>query len=240
MSQAAVALGELLDSDRVIDSSTSYLVGQLAFELVSAASEQELRELIVAAEEPDPSDDADEDAAASSRRTLLAMLSGFLEGLLGDKRRAATAESPRTVRERVLNLVAIGPRNPSELSVEIGCSLAAASRALSQLRRQGLVEATSDESDLGDKRYNFYQLTAQGEERQDAHFLGRLTDEAEVSSDDADDEAYQIGLILEHMERLIAELGKHDPETVNRLWPALSRLKAKVESPAQGVEVARA
>ncbi|MGO9100608.1 MAG: ArsR/SmtB family transcription factor [Mycobacterium sp.] len=232
MSQAAVALGELLaPADRVIDSPTSYLIGQLAAELITSASDQELRQLIVATQEPEPQHAGDRDAAPSSRQTVLAMLSGFLQGLLADRRFAATADSPLTVRERVLNLLAIGPHNPSSLSAEIGCSMATTSRALRRLRQQELVDSTPPDSGVGDRRHVMYQLTAKGEKRQDDHFLGQLTDETEDMSDDADDEAvYHYSRLLERLTEFAGELNQHDAAIAEQLSPTLNALKERVES----------
>jgi DNA-binding MarR family transcriptional regulator len=233
MSQSAVALGELLGSaDSVIDGPTSYLIGQLASELVTAASDQELRELIVATHEPDG------DGEPSERQAVLAMLSGFLQGLLGQRRRAATADSPATVRERVLNLVAIGPRNPSSLAAEIGCSMATASRALSRLRKQGLVELTAADSALADRRHAMYQLTAAGEQRQDDRFLGRPTDESPEPSDD-ENEDDDDGQLLELLQEAIAALLKRAPDLATQLSRALAPLPERVEDPRGALRARR-
>jgi hypothetical protein len=111
VSETAAALGELLDSaDEVIDSSTAYLIGQLAAELIASASEADLSRLIVATEDSRQSGSSDREAAPSPRQLLLSMLSGLLQGVLADRQSAGRTHSALTVRERMLNLLAIEPR----------------------------------------------------------------------------------------------------------------------------------
>ncbi len=224
MSETAVVLGELLDSaEGGIDGPTSYLIGQLAAELVTSAPDTELGELIVTTHQ-------DRQAAPMSRESLFPMLSGLLQGVLSHRQYAGRAGSPLTVRERVLNLLAIEPRNPKSLSSEIGCSVATASRALSRLRESELVERTPN-SEHSDGRYVMYQLTETGERRQDNHFFGLLGDDDPVSQDSYEDDEYDYGQSLARLTQLVAELSKHDPVIASGLYPTLELLKDQVDDP---------
>lgn len=228
VSETVASLGELLDSaDEVVDGPTSYLIGQLAAELIGSASDAELSRLIVAAHRQSGS--SDREVAPPARQSLLSMLSGLLQGVLGDRESAGRAGSPLTVRERVLNLLAIEPRNPKSLSSEIGCSMATASRALRRLHDNELVEKTSN-PDLADGRYVMYQLTDKGEKRQEDRFFGQLEDDP-VSEGDYEDDGYDYGQSLTQLTQLVAELNNHDPAIAAELCPALDAFKDRVDDP---------
>ncbi|MGH3958944.1 hypothetical protein [Mycobacterium sp.] len=262
MSETAVALRELLESAReVIDTPTAYLIGQLAAELIASAPDAELSGLVVAIHDSQPSSSSDRQAAPTPRQSVLSMVSGLLQGVLADRQSAApigsalpvgarmslvggvpadqpAAErtgSPATVRERVLNLLAIEPRNPTSLSTEIGCSIATASRALRGLRENGLVESGTDSDfDLADRRYVMYQLSDKGEKRQADRFFGQLKDEDDAMSEaeKADEgEGYDYGQLLAPLTHLAAELNKHDPAIAAELYPTLDALKDQVDDP---------
>jgi DNA-binding MarR family transcriptional regulator len=231
VSETAVALGELLDSaDEVIDRPTAYLIGQLAAELIASASEADLGRLIVATEDSRQSSSSDREVARSPRQLLLSMLSGLLQGVLADRQSAGRTHSALTVRERMLNLLAIEPRNPTSLSTEIGCSTATASRALRRLREAGLVEDVTKPG-LADGRHVMYQLTADGAKRQDDRFLGQLHDDAGVSEDEYEDHAYDYGESLATVTQLATELYQHDPAIAAELYPTLEVLKDQVDDP---------
>jgi hypothetical protein len=224
VSETAVALGELLDSaEGVIDGPTSYLIGQLAAELVTSSPDAVLSEVIVTTHQ-------DRQAAPISRESLFPMLSGLLQGVLSHRQYAGRAGSPLTVRERVLNLLAIEPRNPKSLSAEIGCSVATASRALSRLRDSELVERTSN-SEHSDGRYVMYQLTEAGGRRQDDHFFGLLGDDDPVAGDDYEHDEYDYGHSLAQLTQLVAELSNQDPVIASGLYPTLELLKDQVDDP---------
>jgi len=228
VSETVAALSELLDSaDEAISGSKSYLVGQLAAELITSASEAELSQLIVATHQPSSS--SDRQVASASRESLYAMLSGLLQGVLADRQSGATAGSPLTVRERVLNLLATEPRNPKSLSTEIGCSMATTSRALSRLHHNELVEKTSN-PDLADGRYVMYRLTDKGKKRQEDRFFGRLEDDP-ISGDDYEDDEHDYGRSLAQLTQLVAELSEHDPVIASGLYPTLEVLKDQVDDP---------
>jgi DNA-binding MarR family transcriptional regulator len=230
VSETAAALSELLDSaDEVINGATSYLIGQLAAELIASAPDAELSRLIVATQDSQHSGSSDREALPKSRQLLLSMLSGLLQGVLADRQSAGRSGSPLTVRERVLNLLAIEPQNPTSLSTEIGCSIATASRALSGLRKAGLVENIA-KSDLADRRRVIYQLTSKGEKRQDDRFLGQLEDDA-VFEDDYENDGYGYGQPLADLTHLVAELNEHDPGIAVQLYPTLEVLKDQVDDP---------
>lgn len=226
VSETAVALGELLDSDEAIDGPTSYLIGQLAAELItSASSDAELSQLIVTTHQQSGS--PGRRVGRTSRESLFPMLSGLFQGVLADRQSAGTPDSPLTVRERVLNLLAIEPQNPTSLATEIGCAPATASRALGRLRRARLVESRPN-AETADGRNVTYQLTTKGEERQDDRFLGRL-DYDPVLEDDYEDDGYDYGQPLAELTQLVAGLNKHDPAIAAELYRALDALQDRVD-----------
>lgn len=224
MSETAVALSELIDSvEAAIDGPTSYLIGQLTAELVTSAPDAELSELIASTHQ-------EQQAEPISRESLFPMMSGLLQGVLSHRQHAGRAASTLTVRERVLNLLTIEPRNPTSLSTEIGCSIATASRALSRLRDSNLVERTSN-AEHADGRHVMYQLTADGERRQDDHFFGILEDDDPVSHDTLDDDEHDYRHSLAQLMELVAELSKRDPVISGGLYPTLELLKDQVDDP---------
>lgn len=240
MSEAAAALRELLDpGDEAIKGTTAYLAGQLAAELIASASDAELSQLIVDTHQQSSS--ADQQDVPTARQALLSLVSGLLQGVLSGRQSAGRTVSPLTVREHVLNLLAIEPHNPASLATEIGCSPATASRALRRLHDAGLVENAA-KSPLADGRHVLYQLTSEGEQRQDDHFFGRLGDgdevtseEEEVRSESESEEVgagYDYGEPLERLTQVTAQLNEHDPGLARRLYPALDALKDHVDDPA--------
>lgn len=237
MSEAAAALRELLDpADEVIKGTAAYLIGQLAAELIASASDAELSQLIVDIHQQSSS--ADPQEVPTARQSLLLLVSGLLQGVLSGRQSAGRTVSPLTVREHVLNLLAIEPHNPASLATEIGCSPATASRALRRLHDAGLVENAA-KSPLADGRHVLYQLTSEGEQRQDDHFFGRLGDGDEVTSEHdeirseygEEDDGYDYGEPLEQLTQIAAQLNEHDQGLARRLYPALDALKDHVDDP---------
>jgi len=229
VSETVASLGELLDSaEEVVDGPTSYLVGQLAAELISSASDAELNQMIVAAHQHSGS--SDREVTPSARQSILSMLLGLLQGVLADRESAGHTASPLTVRERVLNLLATEPRNPKSLSNEIGCSMATASRALRRLHDSDLVVKTSS-PDLADGRYVMYELTEKGQKRQEDRFFGRLPDDDPVSQDIYKDCEYDYCESLARLTDLVADLRKHDPVMASGLYLTLELLKDQVDEP---------
>jgi DNA-binding MarR family transcriptional regulator len=228
VSETVAALSELLDSaDEAIGGTKSYLVGQLAAELITSASDAELSQVIVTTHQQRGSSDGE--VAPTSRESVYSMMSGLLQGVLADRQSAGTPVTPLTVRERVLNLLAIEPQNPTSLATEIGCAPATASRALGRLRHAGLVEYRPS-SETADGRHVTYQLTTEGEKRQDDRFLGRL-DYDPISEDDYEDDWYGYGQELAQLTQLVADLNTHDPAIAAELYPALEALKDRVDDP---------
>jgi DNA-binding MarR family transcriptional regulator len=229
VSETVAALDELLDSaGEVVDGPTSYLIGQLAAELIGSASDAELGRMIVAAHRQGGS--SDREVAPPARQSLLSLLSGLLQGVLADRESAGRAGSPLTVRERVLTLLAIEPRNPNSLSAEIGCNAATVSRALRRLQNSELV-VRAPTSEHSDGRYAIYRLTEKGEDRQKDRFFGRLNEDDPVLGGDYEDEGYDYGQPLEQLTQLVADLNKHDPVIAAKLYPALDALKGQVDDP---------
>jgi DNA-binding MarR family transcriptional regulator len=219
VSETVAALSELLDAaDKATDRPTSYLIGQLAAELIGSASDAELSQMIVATHRQ-----------SGPSESLLPMLSGLLQGVLADRQAAGQTGSLLTVRERVLNLLAIEPRNPTRLSTEIGCSIATASRALRRLHDSGLVKKAPT-AEHSDRRHVVYQLTDNGQKRQLDHFFGRLEDDP-ISEDKYEDEDYDYDQPLAQLIQLVADLNKYDPAIAAELYPALDALKDRVEDP---------
>lgn len=240
MSEAAIALGEMLGStDEVIKGTTAYLIGQLAAEFIASASDAELSQLIVDTHQQSGSPDQQD--APTARQALLSLVSGLLQGVLSGRQSVGRAASSLTVREHVLNLLAIEPQNPTSLAAEIGCSLATASRALRRLDDAGLVEKSA-KSHLADGRHVLYRLTSAGEKRQDDHFFGRLTDGDEAASENdrfrsekEDMEVaadYDYGQPLEQLTQIAAQLNEQDQDLARQLYPVLDALKDQVDDPA--------
>jgi hypothetical protein len=72
VSESAVALSELLDSaDEVVSGPTSYLIGQLAAELVASGSDAELNRLLVTAHKRSSS--SGRQGATTPRQALMSM-----------------------------------------------------------------------------------------------------------------------------------------------------------------------
>lgn len=230
MSETVASLSELVASaDEVVDTPRSYLMGQLVGELVASASEPELTNAIVAVKDSQQS--ADSEDASPLRQSVLAMLSGLLQGVLASQQSTGRTAAQLTVRERVLNLLAIGPANPTYLADEIGCSPETVSRALTRLRAIGLVEPM-ESSEHADGRVVTYQLTPKGEKRQDDRFFGQLGDDEETISDgDVEDQDYDYGQVLKPLTEVVAELNAHAPRIATTLYAGLDVLKDQVDDP---------
>lgn len=231
MSETAAALSELISSaDDVTDPSMSYLMGHLVAELVAAKSEAALSEAIVAIK--DSQQRLVGGDASPLRQSVLAMMSGLLQGVLADQQSAGQDAAQLTVRERVLNLLSIEPRNPKSLSDEIGCSAPTVSRALSRLSQLGLVEPM-DSSEHSDRRVVTYQLTPKGEKRQDDRFFGQLVDDEETitdaDSEETEGDDYDYGRILVPLVEVVGELNTHAPAIAATLYPGLDVLKDRVD-----------
>ena len=202
-------------------------MGQLAAELVASKSDADLSEAIVAIKRSQQ--DFDGEDASRLRQSVLAMMSGLLQGVLADQQSAGQRAAQLTVRERVLNLLAIEPQNPTSLSNEIGCSPETVSRALTRLREIGLVEP-KENSELDDGRRVTYQLTTKGEKRQDDRFFGQLSDDEESGSDDDEAEPeYDYGRVLVPLTEVVGELNAHAPAIAAVLYPGLDKLADRVE-----------
>jgi DNA-binding MarR family transcriptional regulator len=233
VSETVAALSELLAStDEVIDPPRSYLVGQLASELVASGTEPQLSEAIVAIK--DSQQNVGPEDASPYRESVLAMLSGLLQGVLADRQSAGRPGSELTVREQVLNLLAIEPQNPTTLATEIGCAPATVSRALGRLREVGLVDSEAS-SEPGDGRRVTYQLTTKGEKHLDDRFFGQLADDeqglSEGDQDDQEDREYDYSRLLAPLTGVVAELNTHAPAIAATLYPGLDVLKDQVDDP---------
>jgi DNA-binding MarR family transcriptional regulator len=231
VSETVAALSELLDSTgEVIDPPKSYLLGQLASELVASGSPLQLNDAIVAINESQRTEDT-----SQFRESVLAMMSGLLQGVLAAQQSSGQSAEQQTVRERVLNLLAVAPQNPRSLSAEIGCTSEAVSRALGRLRKVGLVEPKAS-SELDDGRVVTYQLTTKGEKRQDDRFFGRTGDEADGLTEDEPednepDQDYDYDQLLPQLTEVVAELNTHAPTIAAVLYPGLDVLKDQVHNP---------
>jgi hypothetical protein len=222
MSETVDSLIEALAApDEVFNNDRSDLIGRLAAELVASASEQELSRAVLMVKELQPG--ADPEVALSVRQSLLSMMSGLLQSVLGDRQSPGRVGVPLDVSERVLNLLVIAPQNPTELSNAIGCSPAIASRTLTGLHNAGLVEPRSD-SEGADDPFLVYELTTKGEERQDDRFLGRLADAPEAPK-------YDYGEVLQSLTGVVAELNTVDPAIAEVLYPGLAVLNDQVYDP---------
>lgn len=229
MGETAVALAELLETEGEIDSPTSYLLGQLAAELVTSdASTVELSHLIATTQNAESSSSDGSSAGEHGRQLLFRFLLGLLQGVLVERRAAVSkgTGSPLTVRQRALNLLALAPQNPSSVSAKIGCSFATASRALSRLREQGLVDYVPS-SDEADGRYRMCELTEIGEKHLDDRFLGQVK-ETDEESPEVSDESYDYRDAVVSLTGAVADLNKHDPALAAKLYPALEALKEQV------------
>jgi DNA-binding MarR family transcriptional regulator len=204
-------------------------MGQLAAELVASKSEADLSEAIVAIKRSQQDSYGEDEDASPLRQSVLAMMSGLLQGVLADQQSTGQGAAQLTVRERVLNLLAIEPRNPRSLSSEIGCPPETVSRALTRLRQVGLVEP-QENSELDDGRRVTYQLTAKGEQRQEDRFFGRLSDDGEsVFEDDEAEPEYDYGRVLVPLTKVVGELNAHAPAIAADLYPGLGKLADRVE-----------
>lgn len=226
MSETVDALSELIAStDEVIDPAQSYLLGQLGAELVASGSQLQLSDAIVAITDAQQKDDT-----SQFRESVLAMMSGLLQGVLAAQQSAGQTAAQLTVRERVLNLLAVEPQNPTSLSDQIGCSPETVSRALGRLRKVGLVEPKAS-SELDDGRVVTYQLTDKGEKRQDDRFFGRLGDEEGISDHDQVDQEYDYDQVTQTVTEAVAELNTHAPAIAATFYPGLDALKDQVHNP---------
>jgi DNA-binding MarR family transcriptional regulator len=229
VSETVDALGEMIASpDSVNDTSKPYLIGQLAAELVSSASQPDLSDAIVAI--TDALQSADQDASPL-RQSFLTMLLGLLKGVQADQQSTEATAAQLTVREQVLNLLAIGPQNPTSLSAQIGCSPATVSRALARLRDSGLVEPKAN-AEPADGRNRPYQLTSKGEQRQDDRFFGRLADdEVGASEGDAEDQEVDYAHQLTPLPLVVAALEKQAPAVADDVNSWLNVLVEHVDDP---------
>src|SRR6202021_4026232 len=195
MSKTVAALSGLISSaDDVASPPTSYLMGQLAAELVASKSAPDLSDAIVAIK--DAQQNLGQENVSPLRQSVLAMMSGLLQGVLADQQTDGRRAEQLTVRERVLNLLAIGPRNPKNLTDEIGCSPETVSRALTRLSDVGLVDSM-ESPEQSDRRIRTYYLTPKGEKRQDDRFFGQLADdEGTITDVDAEDQDSDYGRVL--------------------------------------------
>lgn len=230
MGETAVAFAELLESDEEMDSSTSYLLGQLAAELIASdPSTVDLNNLIAITQDAQRA--ASEQASSREQRRLMCrLLLGLLQGVLAERQASATkaAVSSQTVRQRTLNLLALAPQNPSSVAKQIGCSFATASRALTRLREQGLVGYV-ETSDQADGRHRMYELTQSGESRLDDWFLGQVADSEEDGEQEACDVAQNYRNSLISLTGAVADLNRHDPRLAAKIYPVLETLKDQVD-----------
>lgn len=228
MSKTVAALSELISSaDDVASPPTSYLMGQLAAELVASKSAPDLSDAIVAIK--DAQQNLDQENVSPLRQSVLAMMSGLLQGVLADQQTDGRRAEQLTVRERVLNLLAIGPRNPKNLTDEIGCSPETVSRALTRLSDVGLVDSM-ESPEQSDRRIRTYYLTPKGEKRQDDRFFGQLADdEGTITDVDAEDQDYDYGRVLVPLTEVVGELNAHAPAIAAVLYPGLDKLADRVE-----------
>jgi DNA-binding MarR family transcriptional regulator len=230
VSETVDALGELIASpDNVVDASKPYLIGQLAAELVSSASQPELSDAIVTI--TDSLQSADQEDASPLRQSFLTMLLGLLNGVQADQQSTGRTAPQLTVREQVLNLLAIEPQNPTSLSAQIGCSSATVSRALARLRDSGLVEPIAN-AEPADGRNRTYQLTSKGEKRQDDRFFGRLADdEVGISEGDEGDQEVDYAHELTPLPLVVAALKKEAPAIAGDVNSWLDVLVDHVDDP---------
>jgi DNA-binding MarR family transcriptional regulator len=228
MSKTVAALSGLISSaDDVASPPTSYLMGQLAAELVASKSAPDLSDAIVAIK--DAQQNLDQENVSPLRQSVLAMMSGLLQGVLADQQTDGRRAEQLTVRERVLNLLAIGPRNPKNLTDEIGCSPETVSRALTRLSDVGLVDSM-ESPEQSDRRIRTYYLTPKGEKRQDDRFFGQLADdEGTITDVDAEDQDYDYGRVLVPLTEVVGELNTHAPAIAAVLYPGLDKLADRVE-----------
>jgi hypothetical protein len=223
VSETVTSLGELLATpDAELDNVRSHLIGQLAAELVASGSEQDLSQAVIAIK--DLQRGADQEAAPSVRQSLLSVVSGLLQSVLGNRQSAGGVSLPLTVQDRVLNQLVLGQRNPIDLSNAIGCSPAVTKLALTGLRDAGLVEPTPD-SESADDEHVTYELTARGEKRQDDRFFGELVD------DHVKQPEYDYGQVLGPLTQVVAELNTYDPVIAQALYPGLHVLTNQVYDP---------
>jgi DNA-binding MarR family transcriptional regulator len=227
VSETVDALSELIAStDQVVDPAQSYMLGQLGAELVASGSQLQLSDAIVAINDHQQSEDT-----SQFRESVLAMMSGLLQGVLAAQQSAGQTDEQLTVRERVLNLLAVEPQNPTSLSDQIGCSPETVSRALGRLRKVGLVEPKAS-SELDDGRVVTYRLTDKGEQRQDDRFFGRLGDQEEVISDDDQvDQDYDFDQVTQTVTEAVAELNTHAPAIAATFYQGLNVLKDQAHNP---------
>lgn len=230
VSETVDALGELIASPAsVVDTSKPYLIGQLAAELVSSASQPELSDAIVTI--TDALQSADQEDTSPLRQSFLTMLLGLLKGVQADQQPTERTAAQLTVREQVLNLLAIEPQNPTSLSAQIGCSPATVSRALARLRNSGLVEPKAN-AEPADGRNRTYQLTSKGEQRQDDRFFGRLADdEVGTSEGDAEDQEVDYAHQLPPLPLVVAALEKQAPAIADDVNSWLDVLVEHVDDP---------
>jgi DNA-binding MarR family transcriptional regulator len=228
VSETVDALGELIASpDNVVDVSKPYLIGQLAAELVSSASQPELSDAIVTI--TDSLQRADQEDASPLRQSFLTMLLGLLNGVQADQQSTGRTAPQLTVREQVLNLLAIEPQNPTSLSAQIGCSYATVSRALARLRDSGLVEPIAN-AGPADGRNRTYQLTSKGEKRQDDRFFGRLADdEVGTSEGDEGDQEFEHAGQLTPLPVIVEAVKAGDPAVAAELNSWLDLFKDYVD-----------
>jgi len=207
--------------DESFDPDSAHLIGQLAAELAASASEQELSQLAVEIRALER--DTEHERPPTVRQSVLAVMSGLVQSVLGDRQSAVGAGIPLDIRDRVLNLLVIAPQNPIGLSNAIGCSPAVTSRALTGLREAGLVEATTS-SETDDDPTVVHELTTKGEARQDDLFFGRRIDDDEQSP-------YDYGQVLVPLTEVVAELNTHAPAIAEVLYPGLSVVLDRVDDP---------
>jgi hypothetical protein len=221
MSETVAALVESLEADKVLDTPKSYVIGQLVAEVVASASEPELSEAVVTVKNFQRG--AEQEDASLFRKSLLSLVSGLLQGVLANRQSAGRAGSPSTISEHVLNLLTIGPQNPTDLSNAIGCSPATALQALTGLHQAGLVGLTSS-SESADDQDMTYELTTKGEVRQDDRFLGQLVEDPVMP-------AYDFGQVLRPLTEVVAKLNTHAPAIAEILYPGLGLLTDQVHDP---------
>jgi DNA-binding transcriptional ArsR family regulator len=218
VSENVASLSEVIASvDKKIKPEKARLLGQL----VASASKSELADAIVAVKESQQSVPGDN--VSQFRRAFLELLSGLLQGVQASRQSPPLTSSPVMVRERVLNLLATGPQNPTDLADQIGYPEHTVSQALHGLSGVGLVDLrTGSEADDG-----IYQLTSKGEQRQDDRFFGRLADDDSIRVDPG----YDYSQVLAPLTEIVAELNTHAPEIAAGLYPGLDALKDQVNDP---------
>jgi hypothetical protein len=157
MNETVAAIRDLLTpADRPFNSEKSYVLGQLAAELIKTASEEELSEVVLMIKSIQES--ADRKGTRSFRGLCLSMVLGLLQGVLADRHSVKRGGLPPTVSERVLNLLTLEPQNTLALADAIGCSPVTTSLALTQLQDAGLIELKSDSESADDQHQTYEAL----------------------------------------------------------------------------------